>query len=1683
MFITTITIVPPVYIGASRSRQSDDSPTSSPGESQDTIIPIEDQYPILNDYSISDSDPIQSGVLDSVVIEQSGHAASDNISARTDSHENLAYDLPIDTIHSWVADEAEVSVWNLQRQYVVNGSFDEGIAGTNVKPNGSLDAYPLGWSANSTDGGGFDDDLQIASYDDTGRKFVVVESIGGKTGQQGFTHDGGTRIVWTQNVNNTPYSEDFLLSFDYFYVRGPLEINPSYPIPNDFNITVFVDGSAIWTMSLKDLSERGVWTNTGLVSVSIPGAPSTFEFGIGLDIPVDQYLDIRWDYDNNTISDGIGNAAYVTVYLDDVTFLKETPPTPDQVALQFSTGGVSETPTGSLGTYSASISNSSYWIDESVPVTLSANTSVSFNYKTRLFSHRFTDSNWEPNVASTGVSYSIEHGKSPNLLLYSYVGYLGDYEEPEMTVNFPSDWENVTVSDPFLTEQTSSCTINSDFLVIPSSIISFLGWWEVRFESPNYAKSITIEKYYSGSTDWSEDAIYRIGNATRTKVTIGANLETPTVIDGVNVTWLYPDGTQWTNESLDGAILGVVTGGSHTFASGSSPAGEWCVEVLWTNGTEVAFDVALFEVHHSANLVGDPEVLETDAGLEITAIVRYSDSDTSAYITDDLTTISGNWSLSTIFFDANPSKNWWDVPLDTSDIGAGNFIIKVDAARPYYDAVSCEIQIVSTNVTRLNSPNAPWTSANWGSEVSLTFNFEVFDSDSSSWGPVGNTSDVIADVNWTTGFWSVSEDITPGIYLFDIDTSAQPSGTYLLDFTFEKTNHESQQLFLTLIVSPIATSLLILGEPTARVNISDDYVLKMRYSDVNEIPIPSAFVGVDSVSPPTGLSHTSVEEVSGEPGNYTVTLTPNAAGVFAVRFVANETNSEPANTVFVLVVNDLATELAVLGGDSFEIGLTDIFNTSFTFKTIDDDGVENASISILVSGTPGGVSGTFAETGLGEYSVEFSASLSGTYVVTIAGFKQYYQSASDSFFLVVRDITTNFTSLNGSAGIVSFGQDYQLFLQYTNGSGWGLDGADIVIESVVPETGLSWSTTVSEGSGMYSILLTPESSNTFTVLIKASLLNHQVQFLRFTITATAIATSLTILNTSTAIAFDQDYTVYIYYQSENLTGLPGASLSVQNPPAEVSYTAFEDLGVGYYRVTLSPLEIGTYDLIFRAELPGYQSDTSGFVLSATRIQTELRFASGESSATIDYLETREISVIFERTDFNTPITEADISIQISPSTGIEWTYHEADNAYHIEIEPGRVGRWTLTISASKTGYSLGSVQFIVDVEPVSILAELLTSSNAVEGHEFPIEIKLTHESDGSPVSNASVEFRMTAVGDPAGTFESMRETSTPGVYSVLYTFPLYLSTTEYDLEIRVSKDNYELVGESFGATYEKLNDDVLRWTPVITGSGIFVVVLIGSVIGLRIFNTRKKRKNLEALQVKKRFDDVSNILGIIALHKKSGLPVYSKMIKGGFEEAMVSAFITAITHFRSEFEMDEKHWEFNVIPISDIISAVPTKSLIVAFITVRPPSKFQAVGMEAFGRATGAMFDESLAETKSAIVDDEQTKILDTLFYDLLDGYLIERFRTTKDANFPKSMSCLVATAHQLENGEGFKLEDLAKGMASCGVEESYAYKTVMDAIDDELIELAETENPDPISGPFTDSGTPTVDYEESSDE
>lgn len=1742
MFIITMTWVPEIPVSTQIDSGFETENNSSPKPiKENELTPLdEESLTRPNLYNLAYDMPMD-GILNPVVVEQSGYAASPNISARTDSYQNLGYDLSLDVAHNWIADEAEVSVWNLQKLYAANGSYDQGYPGVNVNPNGTIDYYSLGWSADSTDTPTYADDVQLAAYDDTGRQYVMVESQGGKVGQNAFGHVSGTRIVWTQLVQNVPYTEDFTLNFDYFYLRGPLDKNPGEPIIGNCSITVSIDGTTIWNMSLLTLSQRGIWSDVGVIPITVPSAPSFFVFEIGLVIDESLTLDKRLDYDNNGIADGIGNAAYITVYLDDVSFIKATPPTPQQVQLEFSTGGIVEALIGSMGIYSASIPNASYWTNTPVSVALTANTSVSFEYKTRLYSHRFTDSNWRTNIGSIGVAYTIDHGLSADLTFYAYVGYLGQYENPDMNIVFPSDWENLTVSDPFLTDLTSTCIISSGFVTVPTSIIDRLGWWEVKLQSPNYAKSIKPQIF---DATWSDATTFRIGNETRANVIIGTDTETMGPLTAVNVSWFNPSDQIWTTKQANGGILGQVYSESIIFNT-SSPAGEWWVEGYWTNGTEVAYDRASFAVIHSANLIAEPSEITTDAGSIFKGIVRYTDGDTGAYLMDTSATLEGNWSASIVPFVAISVRNWWEADFDTSLLGAGKFTIIVTASKPYYDDASCMISVHSINVTHLISPNAPWTASKLGSQVDLTFRYESYHSLTDTWSHVKNESDVIVAINWTMGYWSVVENSASGFYLMTLDTNIVDSGTYLLNVTFSKPNHELKTIFLTLILSPMASSLVIYDGLSDTVDLEAPRTIKLGFMDKNSFPVQNANVTVDSVSPSSGLSHTSVDEVPGETGNYSTTLTAYSATVFTIRFLATGKNVEPAISVFVIVVNDVQTSVVIFGSSSVEIGFSETHNTTFRYEMLlNGTGIENAAIDIVYSGPTLTLSNQVVEDASGNYNVSFSARLPGTYIITIIAYKPFHQRASSSFALTIRNVPTNLTlsvgeidemgltdtyemtfryqmsngtgidgaeikvfhspnitssvialgfgnyalqvnatksggylitmdasklycqrtatsfllnvrdinttmvSLNGTGAFVGFGKNYTLFVSYTNSSGHGLDGANISIVNADP--GITWSPTQDKGSGIYSILLTPLSSNSFSVTVQATLENHLTRVVFFTLTVTPIPTTLTTLDLSTSISVDQNFTVHLQFLDEDTNALLGASLSIINPSPQIEYTTFEELGGGIYQVTLTPTTIGTYDIVFSASKAGYQTDYAGFTLSATIIQTELVVDGGFSSDTIKFGETYQILVLYRRIDTGNNVTGAIINIDTQRS-GLVWSsFEEVDGGYRITFDPQRATNWTIDIFAGRDDYELGYTQFQLRVDRALIAVGFVTDLSAVEGSTFSITVRLTESGTTNPIDDARVLYRFSVLR--TGLFQEMNATGTPGEYTVSHSVPLYASS-QYRLEIDVEKENYVLL-EPIDISFT-ITQSPERLYPIIAGSSGIGILLVVVFVALRIYSGRKKKQLSFDMVSKRRFDDADNLIGVIVLHKKSGIPIYSRIPKGGFDEGIVAAFVSAITHFREEFEMFDDE-QMQVIPISDIIRAVQTRNLICAFVTVRSASVEQNRKIEAYGMQVGTYMDDLFDEQPSSLIDERINEMLDYIFDITMDGHLLKFYKMDTDRAFPKRYRFLAELMESLETRHCSKPVYLAQGVATYGVSQARGCTLVLEAIDKGLLHICD---------------------------
>ncbi|MHA1483806.1 MAG: hypothetical protein ACTSPR_00640 [Candidatus Thorarchaeota archaeon] len=1403
--------------------------------------------------SFSFAQNFHTGILNPANVEKVAHSSADILSARTDLPGEVLTNLEFDDARDWKASQAEVSVWNLTRLYAVNGTFDDGFPGINVDPDGAVPYHPYNWDATRTDIGF--GQTQIASYYNTGRKYILVENRGypNHPNFPKYEHHSGTEILWNQTINNSPAVTQFKLSFDFLYARGPLTKPEGDSLSGNCSVIAYVDGSEVWNSSLLVLESRDVWYPTGEILVTLPTAKSRFNLEIGLRIDDDLVLDPNDDYDNDGLFDSMLNTYYIAVQFDAVLFVGASPPEFDEVNLQFRAGGNAVPVTGATGEGAASVVNSSYWTVSPVAVELTSNTSVYFDYQASLLVHRFENSTWKTDIAEEGVSYSVELGGRSQLALYAFVTSIAGYDNFSLRISCPDDWANVTVHDPYGDPVTPQCSINVGLVEIPYSLVTVLGWWELTLEAPNYAKSITPQKFDAG---WVNDTLYRSGNKTRALIGIGTEANTPSVLDLVNTSWYLPNGTLWSDDTVNGGVGGVITSSSYGLGALNTSAGEWEVEVLWTNGTEVAYGVTAFEVHHAAELIPVEDHIVTESGSIVTNFVRYRDAENGEYLMDPSATILANWSASTKVFHPNDIHLYWEPtdPFDTSLVGPGNSSVLVQASREFFDNASC-----------------------------------IF--------------------------------------------------------------------------------------------------------------------------------------------------------IVEVTFTDNE-----------LVIYDLAVD----------VGLFDTYVCQFYYEDQYGNFLEGASVNVSVSGPGGGLVvnwSSFIDLGFGNYSISFTTQLSSTYQVTISAEADFYESAKATLLLYVGEISTGLEILNGTAGLVPYGENFSLVMRYTNSTDHGIEDADITIASVTP-SGLNVSASIDEGNGFYSLVLVPLDADDFTILIRANITNYQTQIERFTLSVAPIPTDLHTAsgNSSASAVFGAVYELEVQYATTP------ANVSIDSALIQIEFTSIEELNWTVvpsgddYILRIEADELGRWELTITAQKALHQTGSIQFVLFVAENPTSLVVPVIPSSV---YIGDISSYVFTYRLEGGVGVVDANVSFSGINPDWVSFTPMGYGN-YSITIEAFHPGTFSFNVVFTKYGYQMVHQPIAFQVNRIPLTIEMAPPTWMVTS-DLTFNLTLM-DSTGNPVSDAFVNYTITQGGVDLHIGVMTEDPDLEGTYiaTISQTRVPWTGNQLYSIKISVSKENYHTVNQGLLVNvYEYMPPgyevQVFVQT-VVPQIAAIMVALVSLVIGRRMYQKNRRKKALAILAVKRRFEDIRGILGIIVIHKTSGLGIYSKILKGGFDEGMMSAFITAITHFRTEFEMEELHWEFNVVPISDIISIVPTRNLLCAFIVGSRPTMTLEDRMVGFARSVGAMFDETMESPPRAIIDDATQGLFDYLFDDIMDGALLRQYRVKKDAPFPRSQKCLQIYLEAYPQEDGFGLDTLADGMAMCGIQEGNVYRQIIDAIENGILESIDPE-------------------------
>lgn len=726
-----------------------------------------------------------SGVLDPRVVTQRAIYSGEGEDFRTDTSPTPSMDLPVDRDYEWMGRQVDMEVSDLRRLYAVNGTFDTGVNGTNA--NGDRNAHPTSWREAYIDGG-FGQVQRTAYNNITG--VVMVENEGRFVTGVRYLHEGGTYVSWNQTIHLSSLTNQFFLRFNYLYCRGPIGGYRS-----NLYLYVWFGSSWVWRQDLTYVSGRNQWFDTGLLGINWTVA-ETFNFRIGLYVRSGVTLD-----GNNAACGGVENARYVTVFLDNVSLTAAAKPYPSEVRLQVQASEVPELNVTDIGAGrgSASIAHE-YWETNEVTLVFTANTSVIFNCITTFYLTRLKLSASQLEPGSEGVRFDASNGSNVALTLWTDIAYPGIYHDFEFTITFPGDWENATVLDSYPRDVTNQCFIGNDYVLVNGSTATQLGWWHLTFQAQNYAKSATSQLFVPGSSSWCNETLFRCVDEIRTIGSIGTDSIALASTAGIGVRWQYPNGSSWSLEVLDGGSDGCFSSVSHWLGRTNTSAGVWAVQILWENGTEVAFRTIAFALYHGASLT--PYYVEepTEPGKTIMGAVYYQDSDTNQSILELSALVMANWSTTSIALAPNPVQKRWEADFNPDVVGLGVHVVRVNATHPFFDEAHCYFTITVSYNTQLTSPNEPWDQTEWGTVKILELSYKFYNRTRGSWQGVDNaTSETRVTCNWTEGFWAVQAADGPGSYHVVINTGALPGGTWHLNLTIAKPGYRVQELDITLL--------------------------------------------------------------------------------------------------------------------------------------------------------------------------------------------------------------------------------------------------------------------------------------------------------------------------------------------------------------------------------------------------------------------------------------------------------------------------------------------------------------------------------------------------------------------------------------------------------------------------------------------------------------------------------------------------------------------------------------------------------------------------------------------------------------------------------------------------------------------------------------------------------------------
>ena len=678
----------------------------------------------------------------------------------------------------------------------------------------------------------------------------------------------------------------------------------------------------------------------------------------------------------------------------------------------------------------------------------------------------------------------------------------------------------------------------------------------------------------------------------------------------------------------------------------------------------------------------------------------------------------------------------------------------------------------------------------------------------------------------------------------------------------------------------------------------------------------------------------------------------------------------------------------------------------------------------------------------------------GYFTININATMAYHMTTSS--IVTVRITTVTLLSVLDNQYVeIEPDETIQVDVRFSFIDGTGIDDATInVLSCTGPEDGLIFGGAfhVSGESGNYSMEITARYSGTYFVTLTASNEYVNTAATSFYVIVGSVSTDVDIFgyDSPEVLYYNQTITISMYYCYNHTMGIEDALVNVTYNP--VSVIEFQEFEGGFYNFSIRIPAIGSYSVYLRLSKFGFDYADVSLVFNVVEVPTSLSVLGMKDV----YYDGRiyNFSVFY-----NSSLTHGISDAEITPSLAIRDFFDfsgSSEGWYNFTLTP-LAGNWNITFWLAKDGYEVQVYRFIMNTMMIPIELDSAYSLNATYSRYSNSILTLTiaplSGDTHSLIVNANISFVLSDdTGDNTISIGYFLESS--GCYSANITVP---EVGLYILTITIMKVHHQTL------TREIVLNSINR--PEYVFASYLQAVFIGAIllffgfssvlIGRRFYTSIATKRTLELAEMKGRLDDAKNLIGILVIHRSVGLPIYSKIIKGGFQESLLSSFISALSQFRAEFSWDEPKW--TALPVTEVITVVLTDSLICAMITVDEASLNQKNELELFGREIGVLYDQNEDLINKMARRREFSNSLDPIFDSYFDGLLLKRYVGAKD-DIPERLTLIKTTLESMEVEKGVSVDAIIKEMLIAGHKERKIYQITLEAVDESYLIPAEEE-------------------------